>query len=322
MRRNFGGGGARGLAAWLAGVSFGGWGCGEGGWGRPQVILDGSSTIYPLAEAVAEEYQRENPRVMVTLGRRGTGGGMEQFCRGLVDVVTASRPMRSTEAALCRDRGVEFLEFPLALDGLVVAVHPSNLLVDCLSVEELRKIWRPGSPVRTWRDLRPELPPQPIRLYAPGTDSGTFDFFTAAVVGAGGASRTDYQASEDDYVLARGVAGDPYSMGYFGRSYLRGLEPRLKLLAVDGGGGCVHPEPSHIREGRYIPLVRTLHLYVSRSGLRRAEVERFVDFFLREGHALAQEVGLVPLPDSVYALGRLRLRQEAARGTGVGGGGS
>lgn len=304
--------------AWLALAPLAGWGCGEGAWGRPQLVLDGSSTVYPLAEAVAEEFQRENPRVMVTLGRRGTGGGMEQFCRGLADVVTASRTLRSTEVAFCRERGVEFLEFPLALDGLVVAVHPSNGLVDCLSVEELRKIWRPGSPVRTWRDVRPELPPQPIRLYAPGTDSGTFDFFTAAVVGAVGASRTDYQASEDDYVLARGVAGDPYSLGYFGRSYLRGLEPRLKLLAVDGGGGCVYPEPPEIREGRYAPLARTLYLYVSKSALRRREVERFVDFFLREGPELAQEVGLVPLPDSAYVLGRLRLQHETS---GFGGGG-
>jgi phosphate transport system substrate-binding protein len=286
----------------LAGASISGVACGpaQGDGLRGQITIDGSSTVYPIAEAASEEFQLRNPRVMVALGRSGSGGGFERFCRDETDVATASRTIRDQEAQRCAARGVEFLEFPLALDGLSVVVNPGNDFVGCLSVHELREIWRPGSPVRTWRDVRPEFPPQPIALYGPGTDSGTFDTFTEAVVGEMGASRMDFQASEDDNVLVHGITGDLYSLGYFGYAYLADNRDHLKVVAVDGGGGCIEPTPESIRDGRYSPLGRELYVYVKVESLALPGMRAFMDFLMTRADELVSSAGFMPLPDRIY----------------------
>jgi phosphate transport system substrate-binding protein len=264
------------------------------------VSMDGSSTVYPIAEALSEEFQLRNPRVMVALGRSGTGGGFERFCRGETDVATASRTIGDQEAQGCAAQGIEYLEFPVALDGLSVVVNPQNTFVECLSIHELREIWRPGSPVRTWRDVRPEFPPAEVKLYGPGTDSGTFDTFTQAVVGEMGASRMDFQASEDDNVLVQGLTGDRFSLGYFGYAYLAENRDRLKVVAVDGGAGCVVPTPQTIRDGSYSPLGRQLYLYVKVSSMHRPGMAALVEFFMSHAQELVLSTGFLPLPDRVY----------------------
>ena len=279
-------------------------GLGCGGQGGPdlrgQVSIDGSSTVFPIAEAASEEFQLRNPRVMVALGRSGTGGGFKRFCRGETDVAAASRTIRDDEARRCAAQGVEYLELPVALDGLSVMVNPENTFVGCLTVHELREIWRPGSPIRTWRDVRPEFPAEEIRLYGPGTDSGTFDTFSEAVVGEMGASRMDYQASEDDNVLVNGLTRDLYSLGYFGYAYLAENRDRLKVVGVDGGGGCVIPTPETIRNGSYTPLSRQLYFYVKVSSLSRPGMNEFMEYFLTHAGEFVVETGLSPLPDRAY----------------------
>ncbi len=294
----------------LAGLS---WACGGEGANalRGHVTVDGSSTAYPIAEAVSEEFQLLNPRVMVTVGHSGTGGGLERFCRGETDVATASRPIQEAEVLRCRANGVAYLELPVAQDGLSIVVNPANAFLDCVTVEELRRIWRAGSPVRTWRDVRPELPAEPIRLYGPGTGSGTFDIFTESVIGTVGASRTDYQASEDDNLLVQGVMGDHFALAYFGYAYLEENREGLKVLAVDGGEGCVVPSRETIRNGSYSPLSRELYLYVSRSSLQRRGMGAFMDFFMSNAASLIPPTGLMPLMDSVYDENRKAL--DAAR---------
>jgi len=268
---------------------------------RDQVSIDGSSTVYPIAEALSEEFQLRNPRVMVSLGRSGSGGGFERFCRGETDVASASRTIRDFEAQRCAAAGVEYLELPVALDGLSVIVNPRNTFVGCLTVQELREIWRPGSPVRTWRDVRPEFPAEEIKLYGPGTDSGTFDTFSEAIVGETGASRMDFQASEDDNVLVNGLTRDRYSLGYFGYAYLAENRDRLKVVAVDGGSGCVIPSPETIEDGRYGPLGRRLYLYVKVSSLSRPGMKAFLEYFLTHARDFVLEAGFSPLPDRIYA---------------------
>lgn len=275
---------------------------------RDHVSLDGSSTVYPIAEAVAEEFQLRNPRVMVSVGRSGTSGGFDRFCRGETDVAGASRTIRDSEAQRCASEGVDFLEIPVALDGLSVIVNRQNTFVGCLSVHELREIWRPGSLIRTWRDLRPEFPAEEIKLYGPGTDSGTFDTFSEAVVGEMGASRMDFQASEDDNVLVKGVAGDRYSLGYFGYAYLAENRGTLKVVAVDGGAGCVTPSLETIRDGSYTPLGRQLFFYVNVRSLSRPGTRAFMEYLLSNARGFVAEAGFSPLPDWSYveALGLVR----------------
>ena len=277
-------------------------GCGSSAEGRlrGQVTVDGSSTVYPIAEAISEEFQLRHPRVMVSLGRSGTGGGFERFCRGETDLSTASRRIQDSEARRCVANEVEYLELPIALDGVSVVVNPEVTFVDCLSVRELREIWRPGSPVRTWRDVRPEFPAEEIKLYGPGTDSGTFDTFTEGVVGEMGASRMDFQASEDDNVLVRGLTRDRYSLGYFGYAYLAENRDRLRVLAVDGGGGCMAPSPETIRNGSYTPLGRQLFLYVKVGSLSRPGMVAFMDYFMSNAQDLIPPTGFLPLPDRNY----------------------
>jgi phosphate transport system substrate-binding protein len=283
-------------------------GCGgEGGAGRRTLIsIDGSSTVYPIAEAIAEEFQLENPRIMVTPGRSGTGGGFDRFCRGETDISTASRRILEREEAECRAQGVAYVELPVAVDGLSVIVSHQNDFVDCLTVEELRRIWRPGSRVRTWRDVRPEFPGAEIQLYGPGTDSGTYDTFTEAIVGEVGASRTDFQASEDDNVLVQGITGDRYALGFFGYAYLAGNRDRLGVVAVDGGAGCISPTEETVRQGSYAPLSRPLFLYVKRASLGNAGLQEFLRYFMNHAGEIVSETGFVPLPDTLY---QVNLRQ-------------
>ena len=277
---------------------------GEGGAGGEglsgELRMDGSSTVFPVAEAVAEEFQIENPGVRVTAAYSGTGGGFKRFCAGEIDVSNASRPISEGERETCERNGVEFVELPVARDGLSVIANPQNDFLQCLTVEELRRIWEPNSEVTNWSDVRPEWPDEEIQLYGPGTDSGTFDYFTETVVGEGGASRPDYQASEDDNVLVQGVSGDPFALGYLGYAYVVENRDRLKLVGVDGGGGCVTPSEETIASGEYAPLSRPLFVYVSRAGLQRPEVRAFVEYMMENAPELVPPTGYLPMGDGEY----------------------
>jgi phosphate transport system substrate-binding protein len=287
----------------------------RGGAGGGAIIVDGSSTVYPLTEAVAEEFGIAQPgEAQVTVGLSGTGGGFQRFCAGETDISNASRPIDDAEREQCMLNGVRFLELPVAYDGLSVVVHPDNTWVDCLTVQELRRIWEPGSGVRSWADVREGFPEEPIRLYGPGTDSGTFDYFTEAIVGEAGASRPDYTQSEDDNVLVTGVAGDPGALGYFGYAYYGANQGRVKLLGVDAGNGCVRPTPQTIRRGTYDPLSRPLFIYVNRESLARPEVAAFVRFYMENAPQLAAEVGYVPLGEPDYRANLVKVAEAAGDG--------
>jgi phosphate transport system substrate-binding protein len=277
------------------------------------VSLDGSSTVFPISEAVAEEFLSEQPRVRVTVGISGTGGGFKKFLAGETDINDASRPIKSKELELAAQRGIEFLELPVAYDGLSVVINKENSWVDHLSVNELKKIWQPGSTVRSWSDIRPDWPDQPIRLYGPGSDSGTFDYFTETINGKSGASRPDYTASEDDNALVRGISGDVYALGYFGFAYYAANMDKLKLVPVDSGGGNgpVAPSAETINSGTYEPLSRPIFIYIRKKAVARPEVRAFVEFYIRNAAELATEVGYIQLPGAVYelALERIRLGQ-------------
>jgi len=274
-----------------------------------RVEIDGSSTVFPIVEAVAEEFQIENPGVRVTAGFSGSGGGFKRFCAGETDVSSASRPITDTEIQACALAGVEFTELAVAWDGLSVIANPANDFASCLTTSELRRIWQPNSSVSTWRDVRSEWPAEAIRLYGPGTDSGTFDYFTEVIVGESGASRPDFQASEDDNILVQGVSGDRYALGYFGYAYYAENTDRLKLLEVDGGGGCVAPSDATIEDGSYAPLARPLFVYVKRSALARPEVRAYVTFMLEHAPELVPSTGYHALSAEQYAEGLRRITE-------------
>lgn len=270
----------------------------EGYQGRIQI--DGSSTVYPVTEAFAEEFQLLNQGIRLTVGFSGTGGGFQRFCNGELDLTGASRPIRESERELCAESGIQYVEIPIALDGLSVVVNPQNDFASCLTVEELRRAWEPGSDVTTWRDIRPTFPAEPIVFYGAGTDSGTFDYFTEAIMGRAGSSRTDYQASENDNILVMGINGDRYSLGYFGYNYYVENRERVKLVAIDGGNGCVEPDEQTVRSGTYAPLSRPLFLYVTMEDLLRPEIRAFVDFALDQARLLIPPTGYIPLPEEEY----------------------
>lgn len=265
------------------------------------VEIDGSSTVYPITEAVAEEYMLSNDgAVRVTVGISGTGGGFKRFCAGETDISDASRAIKDTEVEACGAAGVEAIEFPVAYDGLSVVAHPENDWAECLTVEELRRVWEPGSTVTRWSQVRAGFPDAGIRLYGPGTDSGTFDYFTEAIMGEEDASRSDYTASEDDNVLVQGVAGDRGALGYFGYAYYEENADRMRLVAVDSGSGCVSPTPETVRTGEYAPLSRPVFIYVSGGALERPEVADFVRYYMENAPDLVREVGYIPLPMELY----------------------
>src|SRR3990170_6159984 len=281
-------------------------GGGDGGAGLSgEIVGDGSSTVFPISEAVAEAFREVEGGVDVVVGLSGTGGGFEKFCAGETDFNDASRPIKDEEKQACAGNGVEWVEFQVAYDGLSLMVNPDNDFVDCLTVDELKKIWEPGSKVDSWDDVRPEFPDQGIKLYGPGTDSGTFDYFTAEIVGEEGSSRPDYEASEDDNQLARGIVSDDNALGYFGFSYYEQSADELKLLGVDSGAGCVQPARETILDGSYAPLSRPLFVYVPKDALQRPEVAGLMRFYLTEGPALVSspEVGYVEAPPEVYERG-------------------
>jgi phosphate transport system substrate-binding protein len=260
------------------------------------IEIDGSSTVFPISEAVAEEFGKENSGVNVRVGQSGTGGGFEKFCAGDIDITDASRPIKDEEKKVCSDEGIEHVELKIAIDGLSVVVNTENDFAECLTVDELKKIWQPGSTVKTWKDVKADWPAETIKLYGPGADSGTFDYFTGEIVGEEGASRSDYQQSEDDNVLVQGVEGDQYALGYFGYAYYKENTDKLKVLGVDSGNGCVTPSDETIKGAEYTPLSRPLFLYISTQALEREEVQEFVTFYLDNVDALLEDVGYIPLP--------------------------
>ncbi|HSJ10910.1 MAG TPA: PstS family phosphate ABC transporter substrate-binding protein [Longimicrobiales bacterium] len=265
------------------------------------IQIDGSSTVYPITEAVAEEFGIEHGgAVQVTIGFSGTGGGFKRFCAGEIEISNASRPIKQSEIDLCEQNGITYMELPVGIDALAVVVNPANTAVECLTVAELRKLWEPGSTVSRWSELRAGLPDEPIKLYGPGTNSGTFDYFTEAVMGESGASRGDYTASEDDNPLVQGVAGDVNALAYFGFAYYSENRETLRALGIDNGQGCIMPNPETAKNGQYAPLSRPMFVYVTTAALQRPEVAEFLRFYMTSAPELVTEVGYVPLEPAEY----------------------
>ncbi len=266
------------------------------------VRVDGSSTVFPITEAVGEEFQNLHRGVRVTVGISGTGGGFKKFLAGETDINDASRPIKGKEVKAAEEAGMEFIEIPVAFDGLSVLVNPENDWVDHMTIDELHKIWQPGSTVKTWKDVRPSWPDQPIALYGPDVDSGTFDYFTEVVNGKSQVCRPDYTASADDNVLVTGISGDRNALGYFGYAYYEENKDKLKLVPIDGGAGPVLPSESTINNGSYSPLSRPLFIYVNKPAAQRAEIQAFIKFYMDHAAELSAEVGYVGLPAEAYTL--------------------
>lgn len=261
------------------------------------IRADGSSTVGPLTTATAERFQKENEGVRVTVGISGTGGGFERFCAGETDLSNASRPIKDEEKQLCADEGIEFVELHVANDALTVVGNPENDWAECLTVEQLKTIWGPESKVDSWKDVDPQFPDEKMTLFGPGTDSGTFDYFTDEINGEEGASRSDYSASEDDNVTVRGVTGEKGALGYFGYSYFEENQDSLKAIEVDGGDGCVAPSVETAQDGTYKPLSRPLFIYAKTSSLERQEVRDFLTYMLDNATEIAEAAQYVPLTD-------------------------
>jgi len=261
------------------------------------VVIDGSSTVEPLSSAAAELFMSEHPDTTVTVGTSGTGGGFEKFCAGETDISDASRPIEADEIAVCAQHGIAYSQLTVANDALSVVVNPANDWADCLTVAQLNKIWAPGSTVTTWNQVDPSFPNEPLQLFGPGTDSGTFDYFTQAVGGVEGASRTDYSATEDDNVTVAGVSAGRGALGYFGYSYVEANPDKVKAVGIDSGTGCVSPSAESARDGRYTPLARELFVYVSDAALAKPQVATFADFYLRSNTKIVEAAGFIPLTD-------------------------
>ncbi len=261
------------------------------------ISTDGSSTVAPLAEAAAELFRAENDGVQITVGTSGTGGGFEKFCNGETDMSNASRPIKDEERQACQDKGVVFDEFTVANDALSVVVSKDNDWIDCITTAQLKKIWEPGSKVNNWKQVDPSFPDVPLKLYGAGTDSGTFDYFTDEINGEEGASRTDYNATEDDNVTVQGVSGDRGGLGYFGFSYFEENADKVKALKIDGGTGCVAPSVETVQDGTYKPLARPLFIYPKADLLARPEGAAFVEFFGQNSAQIAEEAQFIPLTE-------------------------
>lgn len=270
---------------------------GDGGGNAGQIVADGSSTVFPLTQAAGEAYSGENADVKVSVGESGTGGGFEKFCNGETDLSNASREIKDEEKAICDENGVAFADLQVANDGIAIVVNSDNDWVDCLTVEQLNTIWAAGSEgkVSTWKDVDPSFPDEKLELFGPGTDSGTFDFFTKAINGEEKSSRTDYSATEDDNVTVQGVQGATGALGYFGLSYFEQNQDALKLLGIDAGDGCVTPDRETVQSGEYMPLSRPLYVYVSKESFARDEVRGFMDYFLANIDSLAEQALFVPM---------------------------
>lgn len=270
------------------------------------IAIDGSSTVYPITEAVAEDFRMVDPSARVTVGISGSGGGFKKFCRGETDISDASRPIKAKEISLCKKNGVEFIELPVAYDGLAVVVNSHNTWVKAMTVKELKIIWEPEAQgkLTRWSQVRSEWPNKEVRLFGPGVDSGTFDYFTEAIVGKAQASRGDFTSSENDNVLVQGVAADKYALGFFGLAYYEENRDKLKVLGIDNGSGPVAPSSKTVENGSYVPLSRPLFIYLRKESTHRPEVRKFVEFYLRNGPELAQEVGYISLPKDIMNLVR------------------
>jgi phosphate transport system substrate-binding protein len=269
------------------------------------IKIDGSSTVFPVAEAFAEEFQIQNRgKVRVTVGMSGTGGGFKKFCRGETDMSNASRPILAEEMEACRKAGIKYIELPVAFDALTVVVNPANKWVKSMTVADLKKIWEPAAQGRitNWKQVRPEYPAEKLMLFGPGADSGTFDYFTEAVTGKSKSSRGDYTASEDDNTLVQGVENNKNAIGYFGFAYYAAHKDKMRAVPVDGGKGPVEPSLANVTNGSYNPLSRPLFIYVKESSMNRPEVRQFVQFMMTKGGPLVSEVGYLPLPKSAYDL--------------------
>ncbi len=282
------------------------------------IEIDGSSTVYPITEAAAEDFMKLHPAVKVSVGISGTGGGFKRFVIGETDINDASRPILKSEAELATNNGIGWIEVPIGIDGLAVVVNPENDFVDCLTISELREIWKPDSTIKYWSDLRPEWPKKEIRLYGPGPDSGTFDFFTERVVGKAKSSRTDYVASEDDNVLVAGVEGEKYSLGYFGYAYYINHKERLKIVKIKDdavpGSQCIGPIDETITTFEY-PLARPLFIYVNKMKFtNKPELREFVYYYLENGAKFVRIAGYTPLPDNYYKLAAAALRSGITTG--------
>jgi phosphate transport system substrate-binding protein len=289
---------------------------------RAQIVqIDGSSTVFPVTEAVAEEFQKtKKGKVKVTVGISGTGGGFKKFCRGETDISDASRPILKQEMDDCKGAGVEYIELPIAFDALTVIVNPKNNWSPSMTVAELKKIWEPTAQgkITNWNQVRSDWPNAPLKLFGAGADSGTFDYFTEAITGKAKSSRGDFTASEDDNVLVQGVANDTNALGFFGFAYYVENKGKLKAVAVDNGKGAVGPSEKTVLDGSYQPLSRPIYIYVSKKAMEKPEVKEFVEYYLKSAPKLVKEVKYVPLPDKLYGLGASRVKSGKV-GTAFGG---
>jgi len=280
---------------------------------KAQVIqIDGSSTVFPITEAVAEEFQKSKKgKVKVTVGIAGTGGGFKKFCRGETDVQDASRPILKQEMEACKGAGIEYFELPVAYDALTVMVNPKNDWAGSMTVAELKKIWEPGAQgkITNWNQVRPNWPNAPLKLFGAGADSGTFDYFTEAIVGKAKSSRGDFTASEDDNVLVQGISNDRNALGYFGFAYYVENQKKLKAVAIDGGKGPVVPSPKTVEDGSYQPLSRPIFIYVAKKSMDKPDVKEFVEFYLKNAPKLVKDVKYVALPQSAYSVGLDHLKK-------------
>lgn len=267
-----------------------------------EIKVDGSSTVYPITEAIAEEFRTSQPAVRVTVGVSGTGGGFKKFGRGEIDINNASRPIKEKEAQVCQESNIQYLDLKVAFDGLAVIVNKENTWIESITVQELKMLWEPAAQgkITKWNQIRKEWPNEEIHLYGPGVASGTYDYFTEVVVGESGSSRGDYTASEDDNVLVQGIMGDKNAIGFFGYAYFVENSANLKLVGVDNGKGAVLPSEETIRTGTYAPLARPVFVYVTSTAAKRAEVTAFLTFYLENAGTIVSEVGYVPLPAEDY----------------------
>jgi phosphate transport system substrate-binding protein len=267
-----------------------------------EIKIDGSSTVYPITEAVAEEFRAEQPKIKVTVGVSGTGGGFKKFSRGEIDINDASRPIKAQEDSLCQANNIKYLQLKVAFDGLVIVVSKENDWVQHLTVAELKKMWEPEAQekITKWNQIRPEWPAEEFHLYGPGVASGTYDYFTEVVVGKSGSSRGDFTASEDDNVLVQGVAGDKNGIAFFGLAYYEENKEKLKLVAVDNGKGAVIPSIETVKNGTYAPLARPVFIYVSDAAVKKNGVSEFVSFYLSQSASLVPDVGYIPLTPEEY----------------------
>jgi phosphate transport system substrate-binding protein len=289
---------------------------------KAQVIqIDGSSTVFPITEAVAEEFQKaQKGKVKVTVGISGTGGGFKKFCRGETDISDASRPITSAEIKSCKEANIDYVELPVAFDALTVVINPKNDWATTMTVAELKKMWEPAAQgkVTTWNQVREKWPNAPLKLFGAGADSGTFEYFTEAINGKAKATRGDFTASEDDNVLVQGVSSDRNALGYFGYAYYAENAKKLKAVAIDNGKGAIAPSPKTVEDGTYQPLSRPIFIYVSKKSMDKPEVKQFVEYYMKNAPTLVKQVKYVPLPAKAYTMATEHF-QKGRTGTVFGG---